>query len=305
MSSRIGLIGYGAVAAVHAKGLHRSGADLRVVYGSREDKAEAFARVNGIPRATTLLDSVFEECDTVIVASPSHFHFGQAHAVLEAGRHCLIELPACSSAVEARGLITAAVDHNALVQCAHTSRYLAAFARVRLLLEHEALGEIRHIDCTRSIAPRTDRSWTDDAVLHHAAHHIDLILHWFNWFQPVACVAHPALERPQDAVLLGRLESGAPLRFGVSYSSRLPESRVTIIGSHHTIQTDGFSYIRSDEMTFDWKGDETLIYESAIRNQDQDFLAFVEGGDTGTPWNDTLRLAECLDRFLELGSEQQ
>jgi predicted dehydrogenase len=303
MSTRIGIIGYGAVAALHAKGLHRSGAAPSVVYGPRQDKADAFARANEIPRSTTTIESVFEECDTVIVASPSPYHFGQAHAALEAGRHCLVELPACSSAVEARGLITAAVDHNALVQCAHTSRYLAAYARLRLLLEHQALGEILHIDCIRSIAPRTDRSWTDDALLHHAAHHVDLVLHWFNWFEPVACVAHPALERPQNVALLGRLENGAPIHFGVTYSSRLPEVRVTIVGSDHTLQTDGFSYIRSDEISFDWTGDLTISYESAIRHQDQDFLAFVEGGDTGTPWNDTLHLAECLDRFLELGSQ--
>ena len=172
------------------------------------------------------------------------------------------------------------------------------------MLEHEALGEILHVECFRAPVRHTTRSWTDDALLHHAAHHVDLALHWFNWFEPIACVAHPAFERPQDVALLARLENGAPLHFGVSYSSRIPDSRVTIAGSKHTVLTDGFSYIRSDELTFEWKGDETLSYESAIRNQDQDFLAFVEGGDTGTPWNDTLHLAECLDRFLELGSEQ-
>jgi len=303
MSTRVGVMGYGAVAAVHVKGLLRSGASVPVVYGPREDKARKFAGENGIERAVTEVEALFEECDAVIVASPSQFHFGQAHAALEAGKHCLVELPACVSAIEARALMTAAVDHNVLVQCAHTARYLAGFARLRVMLEQQALGEILHLECRRAIAPRTTRSWTDNALLHHAAHYVDLALNWFEWFEPVASVMHPAFEVPQDVELLGRLEGGAPLRFGVSYTSRLPESRVTITGSRHTVETDGFSFLRSDEMAFEWKGDETLTYEAAIRNQDQDFLAFVEGGDTGTPWSDTLRLAECLDRFLELGSE--
>jgi len=303
MSPRVGVVGYGAVAAVHVKGLHRSGANLRIVSGPREDKAEAFARAHDIPNFTTSLERVFDECDAVIVASPSHHHFGQAHAALEAGRHVLVELPACSSAVEARALITAAVDHNALVQCAHTSRYLAGFSRLRVLLENDALGVVLHVECFRAPVRHTPRSWTDDALLHHAAHHVDLALHWFGWFEPLACVTHPALECPQDVALLARLESGAPLHLGVTYNSRLPVSRVTVVGSKHTVETDGFSHLRSDESAFDWQGDEAASYESAIRNQDQDFLAFVEGSDTGTPWSDTLQLAECLDRFLELGSE--
>lgn len=304
MSARIGLAGYGAVAGVHAKGLKRSEADLRIVYGPREDKAQAFARTNEIPAFTTDLDRFFSLSDAVIVASPSQFHFGQAHAALEAGRHVLVELPACSSAVEARSLMSAATDHNALVQCAHTSRYLAGFARLRILLEHEALGEILHIECFRATARSAARSWTDNALLHHAAHHIDLMLHWFGWFEPVACVAHPGLDFPREVALLARLDNGAPLHFAVSYGMRTPVSRITIAGSKHTVETDGFSYIRSSEPGFNWTGDETASYESAVRNQDQDFLAFIEGGDLGTPWRDTLHLAECLDRFHELGRVQ-
>jgi len=297
---RIGIIGYGAVATIHIKGLRRWGADLRTVYGPSHDKAAGFASANGIPQSTTDLEGFFGECDAVIVASPSDHHYSQALATVRAGRHCLVELPACSSAREATGLAQATAKTNVVLQCAHTTRFLQGMVRLRGWLTAGSLGEIHHLTSLRAIPPRS-RSWVDDAVLHHAAHHIDLMLHWFGPLHPVACVAHPGLQRSQDAVLTAALENGAPVNLSVSYTSRLRETRLTVIGAKHTVATDGFSVIESDNPVFRWRGDEQENYEAAIEAQDRAFIEACGGRGGGVPWEDTVRLAECLDRFLELG----
>ena len=297
---RIGIIGYGAVAAVHAKGLRHCGADLRVVCGPDAAKAAAFASANGVAGSTDLVETLCGECDAVIVASPSEYHFAQALAVLRSGRHCLVELPACASAAEARDLLCASLAARVVLQCAHTTRYLPGISRVSGWLRGRALGEILHVQSSRAIPPRR-RSWVDDAVLHHAAHHLDLLLHWFGAVEPLACVTFPGVRRSQDAVLTGRLENRAPVNISVSYTSRIRETRLTVVGSDHTITTDGFSFIDSDHVEFAWHGDEQENYEAAVEAQDRSFIQAASGGEGGVPWQETLWLAECLDRFLLLG----
>ena len=297
---RIGIVGYGAVAAIHVKGLQRRGADVCCVYGPNADKAKAFAAGNGVAHSTTEIDAIFSESDAVIIASPSARHFEQAEAALRAGRHCLVELPACSSAAEAHTLSRLAGSGALTLQCAHTTRFLAGIRRVGEWLQDGVLGEMQHIISLRAIPPRV-RSWLDDAVLHHAAHHIDLMLHWFGSLTPLACVGHPSIDRPQEAALTARLNNGAPVNISVSYTSRLQETRLTVVGSDHTINTDGFSCIESDDDVFAWRGDAQESYEAAIQAQDRAFVESCSGRPAGVPWRETVRLAECLDVFRNIG----
>ena len=81
-SMRIGVIGYGAVAAVHVKGLHDWGADVRTIFGPDPERARAFADAHRVPNSTAALDDLLDQCDAAIIASPSGHHFEQAQAVV-------------------------------------------------------------------------------------------------------------------------------------------------------------------------------------------------------------------------------
>ena len=267
-----------------------------MVFGPDSEKARAFADNHGVPHSTTRLDDLLDTCDAVIIASPSGFHFEQAHAVLCAGRHCLVELPACSSASEARALYEQAGSARVTLQCAHTTRFLPGILQLEKWVTSGLLGDIRHILSMRAIPPRR-RSWLDDAIRHHAAHHVDILLHWFGELTPVAVVAHPECVGAQDAALLARLRNGAPVNLSVSYTSRLQETRLTIVGSDHTTTTDGFSFIQSNDPAISWNGDARQSYERAIQVQDRAFIEACSGGPTGVSWHETVRLAECLDSF--------
>ena len=293
---RIGVIGYGAVAAVHVKGLHGWSADVRTIFGPDSERARAFADAHRVPNSTAALDDLLDQCDAAIIASPSGHHFEQAQALLRAGRHCLVELPACSSAAEARTLCALASTGQLTLQCAHTTRFLSGILRLEQWVKSGLLGDIRHVISMRAIPPRR-RSWIDDAILHHAAHHIDLLLHWFGDVTPVASVAHPKIEGAQDAALVARLPNGAPVNLSVSYASRIQETRLTVVGSDHTVTTDGFGFIQSEDADFAWEGDPQECYERAIQVQDRAFLEACSGGPGGVPWHETARLAQCLDVF--------
>lgn len=295
---RVALIGYGAVAAVHAGGLSGS-TELVTICGPDEQKAKAFARLHNIPHADTELRNALDRSDAAIICSPSPLHFSQGMETLKCGINVLIELPACASIPEAEVLSALAVSNRLVLQCAHTSRYLEPYRRIAPWIQSGALGEIRHVHYIRCILPRV-RSWADDALLHHAQHPLDLFLHWFGAVEPLGCAANPSIPGAQDMSLLGSVYGKVPVTISISYSSRLPELKMTIIGSKHTIATDGFTYIASDDCSIRWQGDEQKTYESAIQEQDIGFLNACRNGDSGIPWSETMKLTSCMREFAEL-----
>jgi predicted dehydrogenase len=281
---RLAVIGYGAVAAIHAR---RMGAEM--VYGPDAGKAQAFAEAHGVPWATGDLNEALRGAGAAIICSPSHLHYEQTLRALGHGVATLVELPACGSLDEARSL-EAAAGPVALV-CAHTSRYLEPYRRIRSWIASGRLGEIRQVRYTRSVPPRK-RSWSDDALHHHAEHPLDLFLDWFGELTPLACAG--TADR-QDVALAACLTSGAPVSIAISYTARLAACEMTVTGAAHTVVTDGFSYIRSDDDDLDWQGDGQTVYEQAIEDQDRAFLA-----SAGVPWRDTIRLNRYVEEFAAL-----
>jgi len=295
---RVALIGYGAVAAVHARGLKQH-VELVTVCGPDQRKAEAFAELHGIRHADTNLEAALGCAETAIICSPSPLHYEQAREALHAGVHVLVELPACTSKVEARDLAIVAEKRRRILQCAHTSRYLEPYRRLTSWIQAGALGDIRHVRYVRSIPPRT-RSWTDDALWHHASHALDLFLLWFGPLEPLSCAAHPGIPGAQDISLAALAAGKAPVAVSISYTSQLSETKMTIIGTNHTVATDGFSYMSSDDAHFTWQGCEQAAYESAIQEQDTAFCEACRGEQAGVPWNQTIGLTNCVTGFLNL-----
>jgi hypothetical protein len=74
---------------------------------------------------------------------------------------------------------------------------------------------------------------------------------------------------------------------------------MTVIGADHTVVTDGFTYVSSDDARFTWQGCEQTVYESAIQEQDTAFCEACGGSQTGVPWNQTIRLTNCVTDFIK------
>ena len=296
---RIVIVGCGAVAAIHASRLRAAGVPIVGVCGSTIEKARSFAAAHGIEHAATDLDSALDGAGAAIVASPSGLHHQQALRALERWLHVLVELPPCASSAQAETLARMAAESNLALQCAHTSRYLDPYRRIRTWILENRLGAIRQIQYFRSIV-LSQRSWIDDALVHHAAHPIDLFLDWFGAMQPVACVALPATPPPRDVSLLARLPNGAPAAIAVSYSSRKSYVQMTLLGEQHTVVTDGFSSIDSDDSSLLWHGHGAAVYEQAIADQDLAFLAYCETRRGGIPWPETILMARHVEEFQKL-----
>jgi 2-hydroxy-4-carboxymuconate semialdehyde hemiacetal dehydrogenase len=299
---RVSIVGYGAVADIHARRLRSAGVELAAVCGPDPAKAGDFAAKHGFANAVAEIEQACESAEAVIVASPSRFHFEHGTAVLACGVPALIELPACSSLTEARQLGETAKTNGVAAMCAHTSRYLEPNRRIAEWIGAGILGEIRHLAYFRSVQP-APRTWIDDALRHHAAHPVDLLFYWFGDAILSDCAGRGWAGRFADVALLARLPNGAPATIGVSYSARPPSLRLVIAGSRRTVVSDGFGVLESDDGSYSWRGDPQSVYESAILAQDQ---AFLQGGETKAEpvrWTDTERLVRFLGEARKCAAE--
>lgn len=302
MKVRVAIIGCGAVGSIHAAHLaSQPDVELTAVFSPEAESARSFAAQFGAQSIAASVEEAVAAADAAIVCSPSPTHFEQAQICLRAGRHTLIELPPCGEVREAEELGALARQKGAIVGCAHTSRYLAPYIRIHEALRAGLLGDIQEISYLRYPQLRP-RSWTDDALLHHAAHVIDLAMHWCGELEPLACAAYPDAASAQSVSLVASLPGGKALTAAISYSGKLPVSRMVLVAAKHTVDTDGFSYLRSDLEELQFTGGERDVYEQAIAAQDAQFLEACRGKATYIPWTETEALLRVIQRFQGLNT---
>lgn len=300
MKIRVALIGCGAVGAIHAAQLaSQHEVELAAVYSPVSEMARRFAGQYGVRIVASSVEEAVSVADAAIVCSPSPLHFEQAQICMRAGRHVLVELPPCGDVREAEELGRIARQQRVILGCAHTSRYLDPYVRIHTALRSGLLGEIQEISYLRYLQPRP-RLWTDNALVHHAAHVIDLVMHWCGGLEPLACVAFPPDSPPQSVSLLAMLPTGNSLTAAVSYGAKLPVSKMVVVGAKHTLETDGFSYVKSDLEEMQFTGDERNIYEQAILAQDMHFLEACRANSAYISWAETEDLMRMIQRFQAL-----
>lgn len=295
---RVAIVGCGAIASVHARCLNAAGVTISAACDASLESATAFAAEHGIARAVSSVEAALEDADAAIVSSPSALHYEHASNVLERGKHVLVELPPCTAA-EAERLAVLAARQQRVLQCAHTSRYLEPYRRVGGWVRSHRLGEIRQVHYLRCVVP-SRRNWVDDALLHHAAHPLDLFLHWFGDLQPAAASGLPPGGPYRDISLAARLPNGAPASISVTYSSQLKQLRMTLVGSEHTVVVDGFQTIESDDDSLRWQGDARAVFEQAVTDQDLEFLRCCRSGAGGVSWADSMRMVQSVEVFQKL-----
>lgn len=114
-------------------------------------KAQALAAKFGIPQVTTDYAAVLadSQVDTVYVALVNSVHYAYALQALEAGKHVILEKPACMSHSELARLAEEARSRGLMLFEAVTLLHLSAFHLLQTELRPQ-LGTIRHVECNYS-----------------------------------------------------------------------------------------------------------------------------------------------------------
>ena len=164
MTLNVALVGYGYVGKTfHAPLIAATpGLALHSVVSSKPDKVLA-----DFPAATVradLAEALSDPAiDLVVVATPNELHAPQAHQVLEAGKHVVVDKPFTLTVDEARSVIEHARTANRLLSVFHNRRWDADFLTLQRLIAEGTLGTVReftsHYDRFRPTVRDRWREW--------------------------------------------------------------------------------------------------------------------------------------------------
>lgn len=167
---RVGVVGVGYLGRFHAeKYAELTDATFVGIADPAPDPAEDVARRLGVPRFddyTALLDKV----DAVSIVVPTELHFAIAMDFIRHGIHVLVEKPITATLQEADALISAAREHDVLLQVGHLERFNAAVTALEGIICQPLFIE------SHRLAPFKDRGTDVDVILDIMIHDIDIIL---------------------------------------------------------------------------------------------------------------------------------
>ncbi len=222
----IGIIGLGAIAAVHAQAI-RNNPDSILVAGlaTSQEKAEKFCKIHG-GHPYSQIDT-FLSCkglDAVAIATPSGLHLECALAAMKAGKHVIIEKPLEITVERCDQLIAAARTYGVKLAVIFQSRFYEASQLIKNAVDAGRFGRIVLADAQikwfRSQQYYDSGAWRGTwaldgggVLMNQAIHAIDL-LQWLagdveevSAFSGVLAHSHIEVEDTSAAVL--KFRSGA------------------------------------------------------------------------------------------------
>ena len=166
---RAAVIGVGALGQHHAR-VYQSLPDARLVgvYDIDQARAAEVAARHSC-RAFAHLRDLLGEADAVSVAVPTVDHHRVARAVLEEGKHTLVEKPIASTLAEADDLIEAAAARGVVLQVGHIERFNPAVDVLRATVREPRFIEVHRLG---EFSPR---SLDIDVVLDLMIHDLDIL----------------------------------------------------------------------------------------------------------------------------------
>jgi myo-inositol 2-dehydrogenase/D-chiro-inositol 1-dehydrogenase len=182
---RFGLVGYGLWGKLHGRMISETEGARLVAVAARSDQTRESAKaacpeaeVHGDYRRLLQRDDV----DVVSVVVPNHLHYKVGRAVLEAGKHLLIEKPMTLTAADCDALITLAEKQGKLLAVNHEMRLSALWGRVKELVDEGTIGLPRYalVELSRFPYRHGSEGWRYDIarvgnwILEEPIHFFDL-----------------------------------------------------------------------------------------------------------------------------------
>jgi len=254
---QVTMLGTGLIGLFYTRTLHgqRNRDRVHVVYSRSQERAEAFARENGVAIAEPDLERAIAhpETDVVVVGLPNHLH---EEAIALCARHrkaVLCTKPLARNAAEARRILDtveeAGIFAGYLEDLVYTPKTLKAVQAVQQ-------GQIGKVTWARSreTHPGPHSAWFWDAaqagggaVVDLGCHCVEIIRSYMGKAnRPLEVTAwmdtlvHP-IEAEDNAIALIRFESGAIGQFEVSWTFRGGmDLRDEVAGTEGTIWTNHF-----------------------------------------------------------------
>ena len=210
---RFGVIGYGAWGSHHARAISSVPDATLAAMSARSETSRQQARVDH-PQARLYADYremlAGEEVDAVSVVLPSDLHHEVGSAVLESGRHLLLEKPMALTIDDCSDLVNLARSRGLLLAVGHELRLSSLWGKVKQLIDAGAIGEPLYalIELWRRPYRLGSGGWRYDIrrvgnwILEEPIHFFDLARWYFACVgEPVSVFAHANGKQPDHPEL--------------------------------------------------------------------------------------------------------
>ena len=194
---RVGIVGCGYQGGIMAKSIKESAAwQVTACADPNQDAAAKVAAIAGTAAVHPSVEDMLQhsEVDAVIVATSHDALYECSLAAIQAGKHVLTEKPMGMDEKEAAQLEDAVARANITFMAGYSFRYIAAWQKVRELLDAGAVGEIHTIVGSISLGPMSE-DWISrpetggGPLLYVGSHLVDQIL-WYLGDDPVEVSAN-------------------------------------------------------------------------------------------------------------------
>lgn len=141
------VIGTGFIGPVHVEALQRAGVDVVGILGSTAEKSAAAAESLGLSKGYDSLSDLIGDAsvDVVHITSPNRFHFDQATAALNSGKHVVCEKPLAMNPRESSQLVEIAESSGLAAAVNYNIRYYPMCLEAASQVRDGEVGDIFHV----------------------------------------------------------------------------------------------------------------------------------------------------------------
>jgi len=254
--TKIGIIGAGMIANIHAEAAARIGTNVVAVFDPRLKRAKEFAQKHACDVEESI-DSLLarEELGGIVIAVPNIMHAQLAIDALHAGKHVLLEKPMAMSLEQCDQIVRARDASGKVLQMGFVCRYSPAAMKAKEIIESGALGDVHYVQATllrqRGIPGlggwfTTKEKSGGGCLIDIGVHFIDLVTHltskknpvrvYGNCTQAFSIASYAYEEMWSTPVVDGTFDvedrvramvtdtSGTTFQFDVSWATHLPEN---------------------------------------------------------------------------------
>ncbi|MGQ8338620.1 Gfo/Idh/MocA family protein [Sunxiuqinia sp. A32] len=257
---KIGILGCGKVAHLHAKAIHDiPEAELIAVWSRSKETAENFAAKYKVKAYQSITKMISEnQIDLVVVCTPHPFHKNPVIDAAKAGANILVEKPLASTLKDCDDMISACEQYGVELGVISQRRWYAPVQRVKKAIEDGKIGR-PVLGTITMLGWRDEGYYAADAwrgtwkmegggvLVNQAPHQLDILLWMMGDIDEVYGIwrnlNHPYIEVDDTAVVIVKFKNGGIGNILVSNSQKPGiHGKVHIHGENGSsvgVQTDG------------------------------------------------------------------
>jgi predicted dehydrogenase len=306
---KIAMVGCGGVTAMHFDGYLAHPERVRVVAACdpQPERREWAQRTYGVEQVFAGLDEMISgsEWTTAVLCTPSSLRQEMVELLAAAGKHILVEKPLADTFGEAEAAVATCAKAGVQLAVNQNFREHYGFHLARDLVAAGRIGDVLGV-VHEDLMFRQDSGWRTGVERHALS---VMGVHWFDGFRQilgreatwVSCrtSSSPAIDCVGETDAFTQvLFEDTPVSYVQSFSSRVPRTQTTVLGSLGTLQLgyNGVS-VNSAEGNKHWDNPYAGggKPESTFRCLDRLLVAAESGAEASNSGEDNLRTIALLD----------